>query len=258
MVKVGGSVITRKDENATPKLDNMVRIAGEVSRVRDRLILVHGAGSYGHPIAARYELNRGFIGDWQLAGASELKARLAELGSLFLGALSRRGVAAFPLNAASMLTTEDGRITRMEMDPLRHLLGLGFTPVLHGDLVPDLARGFSIVSGDQIASFLAGRLRPSMVIFGCDVDGVYTGDPKRDRDAKLIDSLRVKDLEGLSGAEATAAGPRDVTGGFTGKLREAALIAGSGIPVAILNLEVEGRLLKVIRGKRVKCTLINP
>ncbi|MGC8849417.1 MAG: isopentenyl phosphate kinase, partial [Candidatus Bathyarchaeia archaeon] len=58
MVKVGGSVITRKDGDATPKLDNMARIAGEVSRVKDRIVLIHGAGSYGHPIAARYELNR--------------------------------------------------------------------------------------------------------------------------------------------------------------------------------------------------------
>ncbi|MGC8961513.1 MAG: isopentenyl phosphate kinase, partial [Candidatus Bathyarchaeia archaeon] len=167
-------------------------------------------------------------------------------------------VAAFPLNPASMLLAEDGRITRMEMEPLRHLLDLGFIPVLHGDLVSDLSRGFSIISGDQIASFLAGRLKPYMVIFGCDVDGVYTGDPKRDENARLIESLRVRDLEIPRGLDAAAAGPRDVTGGFMGKLREAALIAGSGIPVAVLNLEVEGRLLKVINGERVKCTLINP
>jgi len=258
IVKVGGSVITRKDLEATPKLENMARIAGEISEVGERLILIHGAGSYGHPIAARYGLDQGFTGDRQLAGVAELKAKLAELSSLFLEALHRRGVAAYPLNPGSIITADKGRIARMGVGALRRLLNLGFTPVLHGDLVLDLTRGFSIVSGDQITSYLAVRLRPSIVVFGCDVDGVYTADPKRDRDARLIASLKAGDVETVSGLEGSAHGIRDVTGGFTGKLREAALIAGSGIPVAIVNLEVEGRLLKVIRGEEVKCTLITP
>jgi isopentenyl phosphate kinase len=248
IVKVGGSVITRKDLEATPKPENMARIAGEISEVGERLILIHGAGSYGHPIAARYGLDQGFTGDRQLAGVAELKAKLAELSSLFLEAL----------HPGSIITADKGRITRMGVGALRRLLNLGFTPVLHGDLVLDLTRGFSIVSGDQITSYLAVRLKPSIVVFGCDVDGVYTADPKRDRDARLIASLKAGDVETVSGLEGSAHGIRDVTGGFTGKLREAALIAGSRIPVAIVNLEVEGRLLKVIRGEEVKCTLITP
>ncbi|MEM2122863.1 MAG: isopentenyl phosphate kinase [Candidatus Bathyarchaeia archaeon] len=258
IVKVGGSVITRKDGEATPKLERMARVAAEISEVKDRLVLIHGAGSYGHPIAARYELHRGFAGDWQLAGVSELKAKLAELNSLFLGALSKRGVAAFPLNPASIITTYEGRLTHMNIEPLKTLLDLGFTPMLHGDLVLDLAKGFSIVSGDQIASYMAERLRPSMVIFGCDVDGVYTGDPKRDRNARLIASMKVGDVKALCSLASSAHGLRDVTGGFMGKLREASHIAELGIPVAIVNLDAEGRLLKVIRGEKVRCTLITP
>lgn len=257
IVKVGGSVITKKDELATPKLESMDRIALEISRIRDRLLLIHGAGSYGHPIAAKYRLKDGFIGDWQTKGIVELKAKLANLSRLFLRALSLRGVAGFPLNPGSILMAEEGRISRMEMDPLRHVMDLGFIPVLHGDLVPDLRLGFSIVSGDQIASFLAGRLRPSMVIFGCDVDGVYTGDPKKDRDARLIRCLSLEEVERWGSGEAAAIeGLRDVTGGIRGKLREAASIVRLGIPVAVMNLEVEGRLLKLIRGEKVECTLI--
>ena len=259
IVKVGGSVITRKDEPATPKLKRMEGIALEISRIRDRLVLIHGAGSYGHPIAAKYGLKDGFTGGWQVKGVTELKSKLAELSSLFLRALYLKGVAGFPLNPANIIMAEEGRISRMEMDPLGHVMDLGFIPVLHGDLVPDSKLGFSIVSGDQIASFLAGRLKPSMVIFGCDVDGVYTGDPKKDRDARLIRSLTVREAEnwGSGGVDAFK-DLKDVTGGIRGKLREAASIAGLGIPVAIMNLEVEGRLLKLIRGEEVECTLIRP
>ena len=51
ILKLGGSVITRKD-SSIPKLDssNLTRIAREISDSSyHKLIVVHGAGSFGHP-----------------------------------------------------------------------------------------------------------------------------------------------------------------------------------------------------------------
>ena len=58
ILKLGGSVITRKD-SSTPTLDssNLTRIAREISNSSyHKLIVVHGAGSFGHPYAKEYAI----------------------------------------------------------------------------------------------------------------------------------------------------------------------------------------------------------
>ncbi len=58
ILKLGGSVITRKD-SLTPTLDsnNLTRIAREISNSsHHKLIVVHGAGSFGHPYAKEYAI----------------------------------------------------------------------------------------------------------------------------------------------------------------------------------------------------------
>ena len=58
ILKLGGSVITRKDKNK-PTLDpvNLDRIAQEIANANvDQLIIVHGAGSFGHPYASKFEI----------------------------------------------------------------------------------------------------------------------------------------------------------------------------------------------------------
>ena len=58
ILKLGGSVITRKDASK-PTLDpvNLDRIAQEIARANvGELIIIHGAGSFGHLHARKYEI----------------------------------------------------------------------------------------------------------------------------------------------------------------------------------------------------------
>ena len=65
----------------------------------------------------------------------------------------------------------------------------GFVPVLYGDAVLDQNEYFkyAILSGDQIITYLAKKLKANRVILSSDVDGIYTDNPKTNPDAKLID-----------------------------------------------------------------------
>ena len=255
IVKVGGSVITKKNKDTCPKVSMIKSVANQISQITDHLILIHGAGSYGHPIAAKYKLNEGYKGRWQWKGITELKANLMELSSLFLISLKEHGVNAYPVNPSSFLLAKKGRISHCFCNPLSHILQLGAVPLLHGDLVPDLKQGLSIISGDQLASYFANIFKPYMVIFGCDVDGLYTKDPKKYRSAHIIPHIKFGDstFKSLYGGTGTAI---DVTGGITGKIKEAKHISLKGIPVTIVNLEKPNRLLKVVRREDVVCTLI--
>ena len=64
ILKLGGSAITDKTAEATPKTEIINRVAEEIKRADlDNLIVVHGGGSFGHPAAERYGLKDGFKED---------------------------------------------------------------------------------------------------------------------------------------------------------------------------------------------------
>ena len=61
ILKIGGSAITDKAEEAQPKTDIINRLAEEIKRADlDNLIVVHGGGSFGHPTAAKYGIKDGY------------------------------------------------------------------------------------------------------------------------------------------------------------------------------------------------------
>ena len=70
ILKIGGSILTKKDSDyPAVDYDNLDRIASEIEEslsednitgdLEDGLILVHGAGSFGHPPAEKYKINDG-------------------------------------------------------------------------------------------------------------------------------------------------------------------------------------------------------
>jgi isopentenyl phosphate kinase len=64
VIKWGGGLITDKTTLCTPKLDVIEALATSVRRCLDNdldVILVHGAGSYGHLRAKHWRLNEGRV-----------------------------------------------------------------------------------------------------------------------------------------------------------------------------------------------------
>jgi len=49
ILKIGGSILTDKNREMSARADEITRIAREISSSRSQdLVLVHGAGSFGH------------------------------------------------------------------------------------------------------------------------------------------------------------------------------------------------------------------
>jgi isopentenyl phosphate kinase len=143
----------------------------------------------------------------------------------------------------------------MELKPLTKMLEMGIIPVLYGDAVPDQKKGFSILSGDQIVSWLAIKLGAKRIIMGSDVNGLYTADPKTDPTAQLIDRITLEELKSLEhnieGSKAT-----DVTGGMFGKMHEVTLAIDHEIETIIVNANVSETVYKALRGEQVQGTII--
>lgn len=257
VLKLGGSVITRKDKPLTPNLGAIRRLAREVSEAGvDDLIVVHGGGSFGHPIARRYEISRGYTNASQLLGFSKTHQAMASLNKLVVEALMRHNVPAVSVAPSSFIVTKLGRINKVEWRPIARMLRGGFVPVLYGDAVMDSKLVFTILSGDQLVSSLAARFDAKRVVVGVDVDGLYTADPKVDRSAKLLRHVTLEELRsvqhGIEGAKVT-----DVTGGMLGKVLELMPAIERGVPVVIVNAAKSNKIYKALRGERVIGTLIN-
>lgn len=256
ILKIGGSVITDKDKELEVRMQTINRLAEEIREASvQNLIIVHGGGSFGHPLAQRYAITEGFKEQTQKAGFSETHHVMTVLNGLFMDALIWRNIPAVSITPSSCIITKNGRIQRFEDAPLKMLLKMGFFPVLYGDAVLDSKLGFTILSGDQLVSMLATKLNAERIVIGVDVDGLYDDDPRVKKTAKMFKHLTLEELKRLEsklGKPTTC----DVTGGMFGKIVELLPAIEQGIPVTIVNATKPNYIYKVIKGKKVKGTII--
>jgi len=256
ILKIGGSVITDKGKELKVRMQVINRLAEEIRKAKfQNLIIVHGGGSFGHPLAQRYAITEGFKEETQKTGFSETHHVMTILNGLFTDALIWRNIPAVSITPSSCIITKNGRIQHFEDASLKMLLKMGFLPVLYGDAVLDSRLGFTILSGDQLVSVLAMRFNAERIIIGVDVDGLYDADPKVKKSAKMFKRLTLEELKELQSKfdKSTA---YDVTGGMFGKIAELLPAIEHGIPVTIVNATKPNYIYKTLKGKKVKGTLI--
>lgn len=256
MLKLGGSAITVKKKPFTPNKGAIMRLAGEIKRANiTPLVLVHGGGSFGHPIAKQYGINEGYRDSSQIMGFSKTHQAMTVLNRLVVDSLIDHNIPAIAVSPASCITTKSGRIESFEERPLIQMLQKDFLPVLYGDAVFDSDIGFTILSGDQLISHLAVSLKAKRIIIGADVDGLHTADPKTDPSATLIPRLTAKELEKLQ-QKVEKAKVTDVTGGMMGKIKELIPAVEQGIRVTIANATKPNNIYKALKGQKVVGTII--
>jgi isopentenyl phosphate kinase len=256
ILKIGGSVITDKGGELVARTKEIDRLAGEIQKAGVRsLIIVHGGGSFGHPLAQRYAIKDGLKEDSQKIGFSETHHVMTVLNGLFMDSLIWHDVPAVCVAPSSCIITENGRIKHFEDASVKALLKLGFIPVLYGDAVMDVKLGFTILSGDQLVSSLAMRFNAERIVFGVDVDGLYDADPKVEKTARMLRHLGPEELKGLQ-SELCKPTACDVTGGMFGKVVELLPAVERGIPVTMVNASKPGYVCKVLEGKAVEGTVI--
>ena len=255
VLKLGGSVITLKDRVMTPNEEAIRRLSGEIAAAGPRrLVVVHGGGSYGHPLAKEHGIAEGFKSAEQLIGFSRTRQAMVVLNCIVMGALLDEGVPAVSVSPSSFILTQDGRLQEFDLNLVRRYLDSGTVPVMYGDAVLDSALGFTILSGDQLAVRLATDLDAERLLFGVDVDGVYTTNPKMSKGAKLIERLSLSQVKGI--IRIGEAVSTDVTGGMLGKINEAQTAVESGVSVQIVNALEPRRVLGALRGEPVVGTIL--
>ncbi len=73
VVKFGGALITDKNQQSTATLEIIRSLCSIVNRITNegvQVIVVHGAGSFGHLQAKRWRLNEGHMPDFSVVDDS--------------------------------------------------------------------------------------------------------------------------------------------------------------------------------------------
>jgi isopentenyl phosphate kinase len=253
VIKLGGSVITDKATECCFKQEIMDRLAAELSQAKQDVILIHGAGSFGHILAKKYNLNDGFKRKNQLEGFARTQAMVQQLNTLVLASLHTHDLPAISIPPHAVLSLSNHKPAKVDYSVVKRYLDLGFMPVCFGDVALDKKLGFSICSGDLLVQLLAAEFKPERVIFVLDEDGLFSANPKTDKNATFIEKATIKDLQKLSTRVNAHA---DVTKGMEGKLSTIRQVASQGIDTVLLNGNVHNRLFDTLKGKKVKYTLV--
>ena len=98
---------------------------------------------------------------------------------------------------------------------------------------------------------IAEMFKPERVIFVSDIDGLYTANPKTDPDARLIPEFDAGTLDEVS----SVSDVDDVTGGVRNKMESMLRMCDEGRDCVLVNGTVPGRLLSLLRGEDVTCTV---
>lgn len=258
ILKMGGSVMTNKQKEFSARKDIIDKICFETSKVKKSLILIYGAGSFGHPLAKKFEIHKGFHTKSQLKGILDIRVKMQDLGNIISDSLQRYNVSVMPIVSSSCMIAENKRLIHVGTEVFQLFLKIGMVPMCSGDVVADRKLGFCIVSGDQIAVYLAKKLNANKVIFGCDVDGIFSSNPKQNEDAELLTKIKLADLDNTLKNSISETDAPDVTGGMLGKLKEGIELVNLGIEVNIMNLNKPENLGKLINDEEVRCTRLIP
>jgi isopentenyl phosphate kinase len=257
IIKLGGSIISDKTKRSKARKQTIQQLASEIGAVTSHpIVLVHGGGSFGHFPAKEYSLREGGKSKRKKLGVTETALEMNKLTQQILAAFHQVNRPAILIRSSSTIVSINGRISHMDLEALREFLRQGFIPILSGDVVADTVTNFTIVSGDQIAMYLARLLHAKLVVFATDVNGLYTADPKQQNDAKRIELITPDTLDEILDeiAVGEAANTADVTAGMRGKLTEIFKGLPNGCEVLITDIRKPKTLRRIIAGENVPAT----
>jgi len=252
VLKLGGSVITHKDEPETVDEESLAKtceviasfLAQEESEQnsgrRHQLVLVHGGGSFGHHHASGHGVTS-TEGTEDAQVLTAIHRAMGRLNDVVLDALHDQGVPALPVRPLSMARRDKAGLS-FPADQFEAMLSEGFVPVTHGDVVVDTDVGGTVLSGDDIVVSLAESLAADRVGLCSTVPGVL------DESGAVVPAIdSYEEVASILGESEST----DVTGGMAHKIRQ---LLQLDVPASVFDIDSLERFLQderagtVVRG----------
>jgi glutamate 5-kinase len=223
---VGSSSLTARGRLDAERLDAIVDALARRHAAGQQVVLVSsGAIAAGiAPLGLR----------WRPRDLATQQAA-ASVGQLLLAERYAASFARYGLRVGQVLLTADDLHRRGHYRnadrTLERLLALGVIPIVNeNDTVATHEIRFG--DNDRLAALVAHLVHADALVLLSDVDGLYSGNPKRPG-AELI--AEVKSFEDLAGVDISGKGSHVGSGGMVTKIDAAALATSEGIPVVLAS-----------------------
>ena len=207
ILKIGGASITDKSKGAfnVAKQEVINEVCKAISNFKN-LILVHGAGSFGHPYVEKYRLKE----VENLKGIVETHLACKKLNEIVCSCLLKYNALPYPIHPFSSFKINNGLIFDSEF--VFNLIERGFIPVTHGDFVYNAKTSkFEVLSGDKIVIEFAKQMGIKRIGFATDVEGIYVN-------GKLVSEINSSNIDEILEKISGSISKSDVTGGMKGKI----------------------------------------
>src|SRR6266853_734043 len=242
VVKVGSGLVTTPGEG--PSSEHIGRLATDISAlVHDRhevALVTSGAIATG---MARLGLKASprSIPEKQAAAAVGQSALMWEYEQAF----KEHGIAVGQVLLTGQDISDRSRYLNAR-NTLLALLEFGVLPIVNeNDTVA--VDEIKVGDNDNLAALVAHLIDADLLVLLTDVDGLYTGDPRRDPSARRIDTVEAV-TEAIQRLCFDEAG-RVSIGGMATKLEAAQKAGASGIPMVIASGREAGTLGRLLKGE---------
>jgi isopentenyl phosphate kinase len=249
IIKLGGSIITFKDQPLTPNYQAIDKIANFIKELKKiyKIIIVHGGGSFGHYWSLKYDMHTKPFA-YSDEGVARVRESMIKLNSIIVEKFISTNLKPFSIHASTFVFN-NSVCSEQILDMMNMIKNNDIIPLTYGDVVHTSHGNFSILSGDTLMKMLSINLNPRFSIFTTNVDGIYD-DPIN---GKLISNiLQNKNKNLLTNNHDTKIEYSkmlfDVTGGMKRKISESMNIVNKGIPVYLINGFYPERIMDIING----------
>jgi glutamate 5-kinase len=251
LVKVGSALISEGPRVRFPWLAQKVwEIAALIREGHRFLIVSSGAVAAGLELQGLATRPRDVLELQLLSGIGQVR-----LMKYYEDLFRQHGVP-----VAQILLTHHNFSSDRERDTITEIidayLSRGIVPVVNeNDMVDkeefDFEKSFS--DNDLLAAIVAINAKVDLAVLLTDVEGLYASDPKKNKQAPLIEEVSevTGEIEAMAGIEANALG----LGGMSSKLTAAKRIMEAGIPTIIASGH---HSLEDVIHKRVPSTRFHP
>ena len=244
VIKIGTSTLTHKSgrENIR-RIEELCKAVSDIKNSGIEVILV-SSGAIGMGVGKLNLKER----PKDIAG----KQACAAVGQCELMYIYDKEFSAYNHTVAQILLTapdlkSEDRHEKFK-DTMSKLLELSALPIINEN---DTVATEEIVFGDNdtLAALVAESVSADLLILLSDIDGLYTADPHKNPDAKLLSEVHelTEEIMSLGGGSASALG----TGGMETKLRAAKIVTDAGCDMIIANGSDPEHLYDIMDGKSV-------
>ncbi len=243
VAKIGTSSLT--SETGVIARDAIERVCRQVSVLRaagDRVVVVtSGAVACGLEVLG--------LGDKRPSDVLTLQA-VSAIGQSRLMKVWDETFRALGLVSGQVLLTPNEFFDRRQYlharNTLQRLLELGVVPVINeNDAIASDELRFG--DNDRIAALVSHLVSADALVLLTDTAGLFTGNPKTDPTATLIEHVDdvTPELEAMAGAAGSARG----SGGMSSKLRAAKIASWSGVRSVIASSHGPDAMLDAVAGR---------